>query len=49
VSPKYLSELLSPNPPTRNIRSQDSFLLSVPCTRSHALYSSSFTVVAPRL
>ena len=49
LSPGYLSNLLSHHQSSRPTRSSESLVLHVPFTRSHVLYSTSFTFVAPRL
>lgn len=49
LSPGYLSSLLQLNDSSRTLRSRNSILLHVPFTRSHFLYSTSFSHVAPRL
>ena len=50
LSPSYLTEFLNRFVSSRSLmRSNDALYLTVPFTRSHALFTSSFRIVAPRL
>ncbi|XP_069050137.1 uncharacterized protein [Lepisosteus oculatus] len=49
LAPQYLSELLSPYSPPRNLRSSNSALLTVPQARLHCMGDRAFSCYAPKL
>ena len=48
-SPGYITDLLSPYVPTRNLRSSERHLLQVPHTSTHSYGERAFQVAAPTL
>ena len=49
LTPSYITDLLSPYVPARNLRSSDQHLLQVPHTSTHSYGERSFQVAAPTL
>ena len=49
LSPSYITDLLSPYVPTRNLRSSEQHLLQVPHTSTHYYGERAFMVAAPTL
>ena len=48
-SPSYITDVLSPYVPTRNLRSSERHLLQVPPTSTHSYGERAFQVAAPTL
>ncbi len=49
LAPQYLSELLIPYTPTRDLRSSETGLLTVPLTRLRSMGDRAFSSLAPKL
>ncbi len=49
LAPQYLSELLIPYTPTRDLRSSETGLLTVPLTRLRLMGDRAFSSLAPKL
>ncbi len=49
LAPQYLSELLIPFTPTRDLRSSETGLLTVPLTRLRLMGDRAFSSLAPKL
>ena len=49
VAPSYLSEFVMPYKPTRNLRSSNKFIYSVPASRSVTFGNRAFAVAGPKI